>query len=142
ACGDDDSRIHPQRPRSDLTGLDLFNDGCWAKLTSCLSKSKRAGIVDRHLARIILVLFPKTAKDHLPGSRLQNARHRDVRRFSYETAGIVHNDHCSVVEIGDTLVVFFAFFKDEHAHGFTWKNHRFESICKLVDVKDRNTPKL
>src|SRR5262249_9237513 len=73
--------------------------------------------------RAALVPF---AEDHLPGSGLQNRGDRNIDRLADHLASVVDYDHGPVIKIGHALVIFFSFFKDEHAHGLTRQHDRFE----------------
>jgi len=43
---------------------------------------------------MIVLIFPETAKDHLAGSRLKNARHGDVGGLADQTTRVVLHGHC------------------------------------------------
>src|SRR5205823_10089943 len=59
-----------------------------------------------------------------------------------ELPRIVYHDHRPVIQIGDTLVVFFAFFEDKDAHGLARQHNGLERVGKLVDVQNLYALKL
>src|SRR5262249_37810052 len=56
--------------------------------------------------------------------------------------GVVDDHHGAVVKVRHALVVFLAFFQDEHAHGFARQDDRLERIGEFVDVEDFDALKL
>src|SRR5687767_10282374 len=91
---------------------------------------------------MLVLIFPKPAEDHLTRGRLQNTGNRDVRGLADQPACVIDNNHRTVVEICDALVVFLSFLQNEYTHGLTRQHDRFERVCELVDIKDLNTAKL
>src|SRR5687767_8875587 len=73
-------------------------------------------------------LLVEPSEDHLPGHGLQHAGNRDVDGLGDQPPRIVYNYHRSVVEISHTLVVFLAFFQDEHAHGLAREHHGLKRV--------------
>ena len=67
---------------------------------------------------------------------MQHAGDRDVGVLPDQTPGIIDHHHGSVVEIGDTLVVFLAFLQNEDAHRLTRQHDGLQRIGKFVDVQD------
>ena len=63
----------------------------------------------RRRVRTIDGFVPDSPENHFSGGRLQNAGDGDLGIFTDQFAGIVHDDHRSVIEIGDALIVFLAF---------------------------------
>src|SRR4030095_2914175 len=90
----------------------------------------------------ILSFFPEAAKDHLTRSRLQHTGHCDISVFADQSARIVYDHHGAIVQISDTLVVFFAFLQDEYSHCFTRQYDRLERISQLVDVQHTHATQL
>ena len=62
--------------------------------------------------------------------------------LSYHAAGIVDYDHGTVIQIRDSLIVFFPFFQDENLHRLSGENDGFERVGQLVDVEDFDATEL
>ncbi len=60
---------------------------------------------------------------------------RDFDGAADHLAGVIDHDHGAVVEIADALVVFLAFFQDEHGHALAGQHDRLERVGKVVDVE-------
>src|SRR5208282_2056546 len=75
------------------------------------------------------------AKDHLAGGGLQHRSHRNVDGLADHLARVIDDHHGAVIEIGDALVVFFAFLQDEYPHHFAWQNDRLERVGQFVDIE-------
>ena len=76
------------------------------------------------------------AEDHFSGGGLEDGGDRDVDGLADHLARIVDHDHGSVIEVGDSLVVLFAFFQDEDPHNFAGEDDGLEGVCEFVDVED------
>src|SRR5581483_3729138 len=55
---------------------------------------------------------------------------------------VVHHHHGAIIQIGDALVVFLAFFQDEHFHDFARQHDWFKRVRQLIDVQHRDPLKL
>src|SRR5882724_5833704 len=75
------------------------------------------------------------AENHLAGGGLEHRSHRYVHVLADHLAGVVDNDHCAIVEIGDTLVVLLAFLQDEDLHDLAGQHDGLERVRQLVDVQ-------
>ena len=87
-------------------------------------------------------LFFVAAEDHLARRGLKHAGHRRLDGLADHLPRIVHDDHGSVVEIGNALVEFLAFFQDEHLHGLARQIHRLQRIRELIDIEHLDAAKL
>src|ERR1043165_2950170 len=90
----------------------------------------------------VLGFFADAAEDHFAGGGLQHAGDGDVSVLSNQAPRVVDDHHRAVVQIGDTLVVLFAFLKDEDAHRFARQNHRLQRVREFVDVQHVDAAKL
>ena len=78
----------------------------------------------------------KAAEDHFTGGGLQNAGDRNIDGPRDHLLGVVHHHHGAVVQIGDALVVLFAFFQNKDAHGFAGEYDRLQRVGQLIDVQN------
>src|SRR6185503_14334652 len=84
----------------------------------------------------------KAPEDHFAGGGLQHAGNGDVDGLRDQPARVVHDNHGAVIEIGDTLVVLFAFLEDEDTHRLAGQNDRLQCVRQLVNVQHLNSMKL
>ena len=94
--------------------LDFFNNRRLPQFAGCFAETERAGIVYSkcifRTAVCLFSIFPEPAKDHFARSRLQDAGDRDIGGFADLFTVIINDNHRSVIEIRNTLIVFLAFF--------------------------------
>ena len=79
--------------------------------------------------------FIPLAENHLSGGRLQNGSDRDVDRLANHLPRVVDHYHGAVVQIRHALVVFLAFFEDEHLHDLARQDDGFEGVRQFVDIQ-------
>src|ERR1700722_13793663 len=82
------------------------------------------------------------AKNHLSRRGLQDRGDRNVDGLTNHFARVVDNHHSAVIQIGNALVVFLAFFQYEHLHNLARQHDRLQGICQFVDVQHRDTLQL
>src|SRR5579859_178121 len=82
------------------------------------------------------------AENHLPGRGLEHRGDSDIHILADELARIVHHDHGSVIQVGDTLVVFLAFLEDEDPHGLARQHDRLKRIGQFIDIQHFHALKL
>src|ERR1035438_2395218 len=75
------------------------------------------------------------AENHLACSGLQHRGYGDVDRLANHLARIIDDHHGSVVEIGDALVVLFAFLQNKYPHDFAGQDDRLERVGQFIDIE-------
>src|SRR4051812_19122475 len=88
---------------------------------------------------LLLFILPK---DHFTRGSLKDTCHGRVHSFADHLACVVHHNHGAVIEVGDSLIEFLAFFQDKNLHAFTRQIDRLEGIGELINVEDLDTAKL
>src|SRR5665648_15445 len=71
----------------------------------------------------ILNLFFWFCKDHSSRRSLQNACYHNLDRLRYILSTLFNNNHSSVIQVSNCLIIFFSFFNQENLHVFTWENN-------------------
>src|SRR6266404_2619473 len=66
-------------------------------------------------------VFIEAAENHFTGGRLVYGGYENVHGFVDEAARAINHNHGAILEIGDTLIDFLAFTKNEDAHAFAGK---------------------
>src|SRR5436190_5612513 len=79
-------------------------------------------------------LFVAT-ENHFACRSLQHAGHRAIHGLADHLACIVDNDHRAVIQIGNALIEFLAFFKNEDLHGFAGQIDRLQRVSQFIDVE-------
>src|SRR5260370_27858073 len=74
-------------------------------------------------------------EDHLAGGGLQHRGHRNIHGLAAHLAGVVHHHHGAVIQVGNALVVLFAFLEDKAFHNLARQHDGFERVGQLVDVE-------
>ncbi len=84
----------------------------------------------------------ESAKYHFTGSGLQYAGDGNIDGSRDQLLGVIHHHHGSVVQVRDTLVILFAFLKNEDAHGLARQHDGFQRVGEFVDVQHLDTMQL
>src|SRR5258708_17729153 len=80
--------------------------------------------------------FIEAAEDHFAGRSLVDGGDQDVHGFVDEAASAVDHDHGAVLEVGDALIDFLAFAKDEDAHAFAGEKCGANGVGEKINVED------
>src|SRR6185503_19673865 len=132
------------RAASALRDRLAFRNTHWSRSAARISHlTSRSAVSAMDVAvSAIFRFFPETAEDHLAGSSLQHAGHRNVGVLADQTARIVDHHHRAIVEIGHALIVFLAFLQDENPHRLAWEYDRLERICQLINIEHADSAQL
>src|SRR5579884_507377 len=86
-------------------------------------------LTTRDLKLLPLALFFESCEDHAPRCRLEDAGDHDVHIPADAALRVVHDDHGSIVQVGDPLPGFLAFLEHEHADGLTGQHDRTQRVA-------------
>src|SRR5215469_13266292 len=81
-------------------------------------------------------------EDHPAGGGLEHRSHFDADLLALPLASVLDDDHRTVIEEADALVLFLAFLDDADSHLFARKSHGFHGVAQLVDVEDTDALEL
>ena len=83
-----------------------------------------------------------TSEDHLAGDGLEDGGNGDLDGLPDHPAGVVHDHHGPVFQVGDALVLLLPLFQDVHFDPLSREDDRFEGVGQFVDVKDLDSVNL
>ena len=67
-----------------------------------------------------------SAENHPTSARLQDAGHRNLDNLAHMLAAAFHHDHGAIVQVSDSLALFFPGFHNFDIETFPGEKHRFE----------------
>src|SRR5436853_4386383 len=90
----------------------------------------------------LLGLFLESCEDHPARGRLQHTGHDHVHVPPDTALGVVHDDHCPVVEVGHPLAGFLPLFQNKHADGLAMQHDGPTRGTQPIEVHGPTIPAL
>jgi len=67
---------------------------------------------------------------------LQNTCYRDLNRAIHKLTAILHDDHCAIIQVPNSLTQFFTILHDFNLNLFSWQEDWLDRVRQLIDIQD------